>query len=99
MKWTVHIEGGPRRVNHAAVNIDNKIYSFGGYCSTEQYTDWAPIPVHILDTISLRWSPINYKRSAMSRGVPFQRYGHSAVAYGHLVSPVVVFSSYLYYKQ
>ncbi|KAI5636144.1 kelch motif domain-containing protein [Phthorimaea operculella] len=82
MKWTVHLEGGPRRVNHAAVLVGDKIYSFGGYCSTEEYRDWAPIPVHVLDTNTLRWAPVNYKNTLV---IPFQRYGHTAVAYGHKV--------------
>lgn len=69
------------RVNHAAVCIGNKIYSFGGYCSTEEYKDWEPIPVHILDTETLRWSVVK-KTSDL---VPFQRYGHTTVAYGDKV--------------
>lgn len=83
MRWTVHIEGGPRRVNHAAVCIGDKIYSFGGYCSTEEYRDWAAIPVYVLDTTVLRWKPVPYKDSINK---PFQRYGHTTVAYGHKVS-------------
>ncbi|XP_026751898.1 kelch domain-containing protein 3 [Galleria mellonella] len=82
MRWTVHIEGGPMRVNHAAVCIGDKIYSFGGYCSSEEYKDWEPIPVHVLDTTTLRWAPVNYKKNNL---VPFQRYGHTTVAYGHRV--------------
>lgn len=83
MKWTAHVEGGPMRVNHAAVCIGDKIYSFGGYCSTEEYKDWEAIPVHVLDTTSLRWVAVNFKKSDM---VPFQRYGHTTVAYGDKVS-------------
>lgn len=83
MKWTIHIEGGPRRVNHAAVCIDDKIYSFGGYCSTEEYKDWDPIPVHVLDTNTLRWSAVAYKDNEVK---PFQRYGHTTVAYKNIVS-------------
>ncbi|XP_047994369.1 kelch domain-containing protein 3-like [Leguminivora glycinivorella] len=82
MKWTAHIEGGPRRVNHAAVCIGEKILSFGGYCSTEEYKDWDPIPVHVLNTQTLRWSAVNYKKTDV---VPFQRYGHTTVAYGEKV--------------
>lgn len=89
MHWTVHIEGGPRRVNHAAVCIENKIYSFGGYCSTEEYRDWAPIPIHVLDTTTLRWAPVNYKHNTV---VPFQRYGHTTVAYGHKVGSKAAFT-------
>ena len=29
MWWTVHLEGGPRRVNHAAVAIGERVFSFG----------------------------------------------------------------------
>lgn len=79
MRWTVHIEGGPMRVNHAAVCIGSKIFSFGGYWSSEEYKDWEPIPVHVLDTATLRWSPVNYKKNDV---VPYQRYGHTTVAYG-----------------
>ncbi|KAJ0175456.1 hypothetical protein K1T71_008615 [Dendrolimus kikuchii] len=79
MRWTVHIEGGPMRVNHAAVCIGDKIFSFGGYWSSEEYKDWEPIPVHVLDTSTLRWSPVNYKKNDV---VPYQRYGHTTVAYG-----------------
>ncbi len=32
MWWSVHLEGGPRRVNHAAVAVGDRIFSFGGYC-------------------------------------------------------------------
>uniref|UniRef100_A0A8C2TVI3 Uncharacterized protein n=1 Tax=Coturnix japonica TaxID=93934 RepID=A0A8C2TVI3_COTJA len=37
LRWAVHLEGGPRRVNHAAVAVGHKVYSFGGYCSGEDY--------------------------------------------------------------
>ena len=49
-KWTVHLEGGPRRVNHAAVPIDDKIFSFGGYCTGEDYETRLPMDIHVLDT-------------------------------------------------
>ena len=29
MWWTVHLEGGPRRVNHAAVAMGERVFSFG----------------------------------------------------------------------
>lgn len=48
--WTVSLEGGPRRVNHAAVAINDKIWSFGGYCSGEDYETRLPIDVHVFDT-------------------------------------------------
>ena len=49
-RWMVHLEGGPRRVNHAAVAIDDKIYTFGGYCTGEDYDNTRPMDVHVLDT-------------------------------------------------
>lgn len=86
MRWTIHLEGGPRRVNHAAVCIKNKIYSFGGYCSSDEYKDWEAIPVHVLNTATLRWSAVVYQRSEL---VPFQRYGHTTVAYGDKVKSII----------
>jgi len=49
-RWTVHLDGGPRRVNHAAVLIGCHIYSFGGYCTGENFEIVRPIDVHILNT-------------------------------------------------
>ena len=31
MWWTVHLEGGPRRVNHAAVAMGERVFSFGDH--------------------------------------------------------------------
>ena len=50
MHWTVHLEGGPRRVNHAAAAVGPHVFSFGGYCTGESYGHWKPIDCHILDT-------------------------------------------------
>ena len=50
MKWVVHLEGGPRRVNHAAVAVNDIIYTFGGYCTGEDYETPSPMDVHVLDT-------------------------------------------------
>ncbi|GFY63230.1 kelch domain-containing protein 3 [Trichonephila inaurata madagascariensis] len=81
MYWTLCIQrGGPQRVNHAAVAIESKIYTFGGYCSDHdmpQFTD-----VYCFDTISLKWSKINYEITPES---PKACYGHSVVAYRHLI--------------
>lgn len=89
MYWTTHIDGGPRRVNHASVAIGDFIYSFGGYCSGEDYTTTRPMDVHVLNTHNLRWSLVYPKKSMQDNerypDVPFQRYGHTAVAYKHLV--------------
>lgn len=79
MHWIVKLDGGPRRVNHAAVTIGDYIYSFGGYCTGDDYRFYESIDVHILSTNSLRWSlvspkfddndvPLKYPE------IPFQRY-------------------------
>jgi len=49
LRWAVHLEGGPRRVNHAAVAVGHKVYSFGGYCSGEDYETLRQIDVHIFN--------------------------------------------------
>ncbi|CAG4962389.1 unnamed protein product [Colias eurytheme] len=81
MRWTLHTEGGPRRVNHAAACVGDKIFSFGGYCSTEEYRDWESISVHVLDTSIFKWAPVEYNKT----NAPFQRYGHSVIAYGEKI--------------
>ena len=50
MRWTVCIDGGPRRVNHAAVAIGENIYSFGGYCTGEDYAVKRPMDVFVFNT-------------------------------------------------
>lgn len=86
MYWLVHLEGGPRRVNHTAVKVGDFIYSFGGYCSTEDYRIMNSIDVHVLNTSTLRWFQVPNKRNEHGGPltypeVPFQRYGHTSVAY------------------
>ncbi|XP_033733715.1 kelch domain-containing protein 3-like [Pecten maximus] len=82
-RWTVNLEGGPRRVNHAAVAIRDRIFSFGGYCTGEDYETTRPMDVHILDTVSLRWTllPIPKLNDPQYSLSPYQRYGHTAVAF------------------
>ena len=65
---------GPRRVNHASVSIGEYIYSFGGYCSFENYRVSRPIDIHVLNTNTLRWSLMPMKDQKYPQ-VPFQRYG------------------------
>lgn len=80
LRWTIELEGGPKRVNHAAVAIGDRIYSFGGYCTGENYETTTPMDVHVLDTMSLRWRLVQFEESP-SRIIPYQRYGHTAVAF------------------
>ena len=58
MRWSINLEGGPKRVNHAACLINGAIYSFGGYCSGEIRSRLAPIDVHMLDTNTYRWTRV-----------------------------------------
>jgi len=84
LRWTIRLEGGPRRVNHAAVAIGDKIYSFGGYCTGEDYETTRPIDVHVLDTVTYRWSivlPVRNECTTWERSIPYQRYGHTSVTY------------------
>ncbi|KAB0799598.1 hypothetical protein PPYR_00841 [Photinus pyralis] len=84
MKWIAHIEGGPKRVNHAAVTVDHKIYTFGGYCTGESSNEYTSIDVHILNTTTFRWTkhPVSdlpyFENDDI---VPYKRYGHTAVVY------------------
>lgn len=82
-RWTVHLDGGPRRVNHAAVLIGCHIYSFGGYCTGENFEIVRPIDVHILNTVSYKWRvlPLPSPNDDQYEQTPYHRYGHTAVAY------------------
>ena len=54
MRWTFHLDGGPRRVNHAAVSVGYRVFSFGGYCTGENYRDMLPCDVFVLNTHNMR---------------------------------------------
>jgi N-acetylneuraminic acid mutarotase len=71
-------------VNHAAVLVGDKIYSFGGYCTGDSYRRRRPMDVHVLNTCNFRWCalPIPKPNDPQLNFVPYQRYGHTAVAYG-----------------
>ncbi|XP_052866120.1 LOW QUALITY PROTEIN: kelch domain-containing protein 3 [Anopheles cruzii] len=86
MHWIINLDGGPRRVNHASVAVGDVIYSFGGYCTGEDYRSNSAIDVHGLNTHSMRWSsipPMEDENGVPCKypEVPFQRYGHTAVAF------------------
>lgn len=38
------------QVNHAAVAVHDKIFSFGGYCTGDDYKLKRPMDVHVLNT-------------------------------------------------
>lgn len=46
MLWSVHLEGGPRRVNHAAAAVGDRIYSFGGYCKFTNHLKTCFLRIH-----------------------------------------------------
>jgi len=83
MFWTVCLDGGPRRVNHAAVTVGERVYSFGGYCTGEDYKEARPMDIYVLQTATLRWFAMPLPTDSKSDNVPFQRYGHTAVAHGN----------------
>lgn len=37
-------------MNHAAVSVNDKIFSFGGYCTGDDYKQKRPMDVHVLNT-------------------------------------------------
>ncbi|RUS81731.1 hypothetical protein EGW08_010485 [Elysia chlorotica] len=82
LTWTIHLEGGPKRVNHAAVAIGARIFSFGGYCNGEDYETTRPMDVHVLNTVTLRWTLLSPPAEEEASTTPYQRYGHTAVEYG-----------------
>ncbi|KAH1022080.1 hypothetical protein HUJ04_011534, partial [Dendroctonus ponderosae] len=84
MWWIAHIEGCPKRVNHAAVAVNHKIYSFGGYSTGEDCRRYASMDVHVLNTHTNRWfkhpvSDLPYFEN--DDILPYKRYGHTAVVY------------------
>ncbi|GFS24429.1 kelch domain-containing protein 3 [Elysia marginata] len=81
LTWTIHLEGGPKRVNHAAVAIGARIFSFGGYCNGEDYEKTRPMDIHVLNTVTLRWTLLPIPPEKEAENVPYQRYGHTVVEY------------------
>ncbi|KAG8193291.1 hypothetical protein JTE90_003778 [Oedothorax gibbosus] len=80
MYWIQHLDNGLRRVNHAAVTIGNLIYSFGGYCSENDLSEF--MDVCIFNTDSLNWYNIHYSPTG---DIPPSLFGHSAVVYKNKV--------------
>lgn len=77
MEWVEHIEGdGPRRSNHAAVAVGDKIYSFGGCCPGQSKL-YETMDVHVFDTKTLQWikhpiSSLSYSKN--DNILPYRRY-------------------------
>lgn len=68
-------------MNHASIAVKDFIYSFGGYCSGEDYKSYSPMDVHVLNTNNFRWSLIPVKKDKKYPNVPFQRYGECILIY------------------
>ena len=49
--WTINVDGGPRRVNHASVGVPEKrlVFSFGGYCTGDDYNLIEKMDVHVFN--------------------------------------------------
>lgn len=84
MRWIAHIQGGPKRVNHAAAAVGHKIYSFGGYCTGGNSREYTSMDVHVLNTTTFRWTrhPVSdLPYFEYDDILPYKRYGHTAVLY------------------
>jgi N-acetylneuraminic acid mutarotase len=82
--WIAHLDGGPKRVNHAAVCHGHKIYCFGGYCTGENSRIYTSMDVHVLNTTTFRWTkhPVSDLPYFENDDIlPYKRYGHTAVVY------------------
>ena len=70
-------------MNHAAVAVGDRIFSFGGYCTGDNYKDEKPIDVFVLNTNTYRWTEIKKTNDELElEDWPYQRYGHTVVARG-----------------
>lgn len=85
--WTHMLKNAPKKVNHASASVDGYIYSFGGYCASESFDNHTPIDLYRLNTRTLEWTNLTklYKWRDSELDVPFNRYGHTVVAYGHKI--------------
>jgi hypothetical protein len=93
MRWVVNFKNGkgPCRVNQASAVVGQCVYSFGGYCQQLSFTELkhrSPIDVHVLNTLTLRWT----KRPVPDRPdhpqfalTPYFRYGHTCVSHRDLI--------------
>jgi N-acetylneuraminic acid mutarotase len=83
--WTHCLENAPRRVNHASASVDDQIYSFGGYCTGENYSTRIPIIIHSLNIITMEWHEVQHGFETSEEDVPFNRYGHTVVSNDNLI--------------
>lgn len=76
-KWTKFEDGGQDRFSIGAVAVDNDIYAFGGWNKNDsQEVKNGNIRVFVLNADSRGWKQIQTDGE-----VPFQRFGHTVVAW------------------
>ena len=78
-RWTLHLNRGTKRSFDAAVAVEHKLYSFGGYYDLN---DSDQIAVHVFNTVSLRWiqlPPVTTGREELHPEVPSNCVLHTAV--------------------
>eukprot|EP00794_Sanderia_malayensis_P017661 gene17661-19419_t len=89
MLWTLSVEGGPKRVNHASVGDEEKnlVFSFGGYCTGVEYNSIEKMDIHVFNGATLQWYKLKTptKDDSDYNFVPFMRYGHTASLISDLV--------------
>ena len=79
LRWTLHLTRGTKRSLDAAVAVEHKLYSFGGYCHLDDRDQMA---VHVFNTVSLRWiklPPVTTGRGELRPEVPSNCVFHTAV--------------------
>jgi hypothetical protein len=67
------LDGGPKRVNHAAVAIGDIIYSFGGFCSGTDFKQLDGIDVHAFNTRESSEMLISGTKNTITPSVPCLR--------------------------
>ena len=92
MHWIINFGNGksPCRVNQAASEVGDFIYTFGGYCQQTTVNDLkycTPIDVYVLNTITLKWSKRQRPKAQEPQYqlTPYFRYGHTCVTYKNKV--------------
>lgn len=61
--------------------VGDRVYSFGGYCTGDNYKDEKPIDVFVLNTNTFRWTEVaKPQEESELKKWPYQRYGHTVVS-------------------
>ena len=65
--WTVNLEGGPQRVNHTSIVSGHHIFSFGGYCTGDDYENPVCMDVHVLNICKLYLNKMDGREIRLER--------------------------------